>query len=405
MIIRFSVENFRSIMEPATLSLVASPLKDARVAAEDVIFDIDGIDVSLLKSAVILGANASGKSNVIKALDFFKSYIIDSFKNLQVGEEIGVEAFKLNTDSAKAPSSFEMIFILDGYQYRYGMDVSRESVHGEWLYRKACRKRAKEVELFYREGEEMKVHTSFSIATDLVNRKMIRNNALLLSAAAQFNDPTAVQIINWLVETTILTCSDEERMWNMAVNHLDDVEMRSRIVEFSKFADLGIEDIEKSDNHILSRHLQYDTNGAAKGETSFPFLSMESEGTIKYFSMAYPIIKALDNGSRLVIDEFDSKLHPVLTNRIISLFNSRETNPRNAQLILTAHDTNILSSGLFRRDQIWFTQKNRFGATSLYSLSDYKVRSDAPFEKDYLSGKYGATPIIGNLESVLRRAE
>ena len=140
----------------------------------------------------------------------------------------------------------------------------------------------------------MKVHPSFSIATDLVNRKMIRNNALLLSAAAQFNDPTAVQIINWLVETTILTCSDEERM--MAVNHLDDVEMRSRIVEFSKFADLGIEDIEKSDNHILSRHLQYDTNGAAKGETSFPFLSMESEGTIKYFSMAYPIIKALDNG-------------------------------------------------------------------------------------------------------------
>ena len=388
MIIQFSVENFRSIMEPATLSLVASPLKDARVAAEDVMFDIDGMDVSLLKSAVILGANASGKSNVIKALDFFKSYIIDSFKNLQAGEEIGVEAFKL-----------------DGYQYRYGMDVSRESVHGEWLYRKACRKRAKEVELFYREGEEMKVHTSFSIATDLVNRKMIRNNALLLSAAAQFNDPTAVQIINWLVETTILTCSDEERMWNMAVNHLDDVEMRSRIVEFSKFADLGIEDIEKSDNHILSRHLQYDTNGAEKGETSFPFLSMESEGTIKYFSMAYPIIKALDNGSRLVIDEFDSKLHPVLTNRIISLFNSRETNPRNAQLILTAHDTNILSSGLFRRDQIWFTQKNRFGATSLYSLSDYKVRSDAPFEKDYLSGKYGATPIIGNLESVLRRAE
>ena len=318
MIIQFSVENFRSIMELATLSLVASPLKDVRVATEDVMFDIDGMDVSLLKSAVILGANASGKSNVIKALEFFKNYIIDSFKNLQAGEEIDVESFKLNTDSAKLPSSFEMIFILDGYQYRYGMDVSREYVHGEWLYRKACRKRAKEVELFYREKEEMKVHPSFSIATDLVNRKMIRNNALLLSAAAQFNDPTAVQIINWLTETSILTCSDEERMWNMAVNHLDDVEMRSRIVEFSKFADLGIEDIEKSDNHILSRHLQYDANGVAKSETSFPFLSMESEGTIKYFSMAYPIIKALDNGSRLVIDEFDSKLHPVLTNRIIS---------------------------------------------------------------------------------------
>ena len=405
MLIQFSVENFRSIMAPATLSMVVSPLRDNKVESDDVMFGVEGLDFSLLKSAVLMGANASGKSNVIKALDFFKNYIIDSFKSLQAGEEIGVEAFKLNTESAKNPSSFEMIFIIADNQYRYGMDVSREVVHSEWLYRKACRKRAKEVELFYREGEDIKVHTSFTIAADLVNRKMIRKNALLLSAAAQFNDPTAVQIIDWLNGTTILSCSDEERMWNMAVSHLDDLEMRQRIVEFSKFADLGIEDIEKSDNHILSRHLQYDTEGAIRGDAVFPFQSMESEGTIKYFSMAYPIIKALDNGTRLIIDEFDSKLHPVLTNRIISLFNSRETNPCNAQLIFTAHDTNLLSSGLFRRDQIWFTQKDRFGATSLYSLSDYKVRSDAPFERDYLSGKYGATPIIGNLESVLKKGK
>ena len=405
MVIQFSVENFRSIMAPATLSMVVSPLRDNKVESDDVMFGVEGLDFSLLKSTVVMGANASGKSNVIKALDFFKNYIIDSFKSLQAGEEIGVEAFKLNTESAKNPSSFEMIFIIADNQYRYGMDVSREAVHSEWLYRKACRKRAKEVELFYREGEDIKVHTSFTIAADLVNRKMIRKNALLLSAAAQFNDPTAVQIIDWLSGTTILSCSDEERMWNMAVSHLDDMEMRQRIVEFSKFADLGIEDIEKSDNHILSRHLQYDTEGAIRGDAVFPFQSMESEGTIKYFSMAYPIIKALDNGTRLIIDEFDSKLHPVLTNRIVSLFNSRETNPCNAQLIFTAHDTNLLSSGLFRRDQIWFTQKDRFGATSLYSLSDYKVRSDAPFERDYLSGKYGATPIIGNLESVLKKGE
>ena len=405
MIIQFSVENFRSIMAPATLSMVVSPLRDNKVESDDVMFGVEGLDFSLLKSTVLMGANASGKSNVIRALDFFKNYIIDSFKSLQAGEEIGVEAFKLNTDSAKNPSSFEMIFVIAGNQYRYGMDVSREAVHSEWLYRKACRKRAKEVELFYREGEDIKVHTSFTIVADLVNRKMIRKNALLLSAAAQFNDPTAVQIIDWLNGTTILSCSDEERMWNMAVSHLDDMEMCQRIVEFSKFADLGIEDIEKSDNHILSRHLQYDTEGTIRGDAVFPFQSMESEGTIKYFSMAYPIIKALDNGTRLIIDEFDSKLHPVLTNRIISLFNSRETNPRNAQLIFTAHDTNLLSSGLFRRDQIWFTQKDRFGATSLYSLSDYKVRSDASFERDYLSGKYGATPIIGNLESVLKKNE
>ena len=403
MIIQFSVENFRSIMAPATLSMVASPLRDSKVEPDDVMFGIEGLDLSLLKSAVVMGANASGKSNVIKALDFFKNYIIDSFKSIQAGEEIGVEAFKLNTETAKSPSSLEMVFVIADYQYRYGMDVSREAVYSEWLYRKACRKRAKEVELFYREGEEIKVHPTFTIAADLVSRKMIRKNALLLSAAAQFNDPTAVQIIDWLGSTTILTCSDEEKMWNMAVSHLDDAVMRQRIVEFSKFADLGIEDIEKSDNHILSRHLQFDADGAIRGDAVFPFQNMESEGTVKYFSMAYPVINALDKGLRLIVDEFDSKLHPVLTNRIISLFNSVNTNPRNAQLIFTAHDTNLLSSGLFRRDQIWFTQKDRLGATILYSLSDYKVRSDAPFERDYLSGKYGATPIIGNLESVIKR--
>ena len=403
MIIQFSVENFRSIKGQATLSMVATPLRDTKVAEEEVMFSVSGTDTRLLKSAVIFGANASGKSNVVKALDFFKKYIIDSFKNVQAGESIDVEPFKLDISTAAAPSSFEMIFIIDGNQYRYGMDVDKESVHGEWLYRKACRKRAKEVEIFYREGDAINVHPSFTIGADLAGRKMVRSNALLLSAAAQFNDPTAVQIIEWLTSTTIMSCSDEEKIWEMAVKHLDDSEMRSRMVEFSRYADLGIEDIEKSDNHIISRHLQYDENGEQKGVLSFPFQSMESEGTIKYFSLAYPILNALDNGTRLIIDEFDSKLHPILTGRIVSLFNSKDTNPHNAQLIFTTHDSNLLDAGLFRRDQIWFTQKDRLGATELYSLADYRVRNDASFEKDYLAGKYGATPIIGNLSSVLNK--
>lgn len=124
-----------------------------------------------------------------------------------------------------------------------------------------------------------------------------------------------------------------------------------------------------------------------------------------YFSLAYPIIDALDNGKRLIIDEFDSKMHPLLTCRIITLFNSKETNPKNAQLIFTTHDTNLLSANIFRRDQIWFTQKDRYGATELYSLAEYKVRNDASFEKDYLSGKYGAIPIVGDLTRLFNTQE
>lgn len=270
-------------------------------------------------------------------------------------------------------------------------------VRSEWLYQKANKKRAKEVELFYRKDEHFDIHAKFIIGKELINKRMVRANALLLSVAAQFNDSVAVDIIKWLNDTTIISGSHEENIWNMATLRLDDVAMKRRIVDFSRYADLGIENIEKVNNTIISTHTQYDDEGNEVKLINFPFKKNESEGTIKYFSLAYPIIDALDNGKRLVIDEFDSKMHPLLTCRIIALFNSKATNPHNAQLVFTTHDTNLLSSNIFRRDQIWFTQKDRYGATELYSLAEYKVRNDASFEKDYLSGKYGAIPIISDL--------
>jgi len=403
MIIEFSFSNYRSFKNTVTLSMVASPLRETRINEEDVMFPIENTDYKLLRSAAIFGANASGKSNVVKAMDFFKQYIINSFKNIQAGEAIAVEPFKLSIESMKEPSSFEMIIIIDGCQYRYGMEVDKNAVREEWLYKKACKKRAREVEIFYREDDSINVHPSFTIGADLVERKMIRSNALLLSASAQFNDTTAVKIIEWLNGTDIISCSEEDKLWDMSVNHLDDDNMRERIINFARYADLGIDNIEKSDNHILTQHIQYNDKGDQAGLLITPFRNMESEGTIKYFSLAYPILNALDHGSRLIIDEFDSKLHPLLTRRIVSLFNSKKTNPRNAQLVLTSHDSDLMGTGSLRRDQIWFTQKNRFGASDLYSLADYQVRNDASFEKDYLAGKYGATPIIGDLAAVLNQ--
>ena len=218
-------------------------------------------------------------------------------------------------------------------------------------------------------------------------------------------DPTAVEIMKWLNDTTIISGSNDEKIWNTVTIQLDDIKMKQRIVEFSRYADLGIENIEKIDNAIVSTHTQYDEEGHEVKTITFPFRKNESEGTIKYFSLAYPIIDALDNGKRLIIDEFDSKMHPLLTCRIIALFNSKETNPQNAQLIFTTHDTNLLSANIFRRDQVWFTQKDRYGATELYSLAEYKVRNDASFEKDYLSGKYGAIPIVGDLTRLFNTQE
>ena len=194
--------------------------------------------------------------------------------------------------------------------------------------------------------------------------------------------------------------SEDEQLWNNAIKHLDDESLRKRVISFAKYADLGIENISKIDNRIVSDHRQYDDEGREVNSVSFAFNKNESEGTIKYFSLAYPIIDALDNGKRIVIDELDSKLHPLLVKKIVALFNDAQTNPKGAQLLFTAHDTFLLSAGLFRRDQVWFTQKDNFGATELFSLAEYKVRSTSPFERDYLLGKYGATPIFGDLEKI-----
>ena len=399
MILEFCATNYLSIKDELKFSFIATPLKESCSEPND-LFPLEDTGISLVRSAIVYGANASGKSNVVKAFGFYKRFIAESFKNSQAGEAIDVENFRLNATTIKEPTIMEATFTDGEFIYRYGFEVDSQSVHGEWLYKRVCKKRAKEVEVFYREGDSTTVHPKSQLIQELVNKKMVRSNALLLSTAAQFNESTSVCILQWLNDTKVVFCSEDEQLWSNAIKHLDNEPLRKRIIDFAKYADLGIENITKIDNRIVSDHKQYDDEGREVNNVSFAFSRNESEGTIKYFSLAYPIIDALDNGKRIVIDELDSKLHPLLVKRIVALFNDAKTNPKGAQLLFTAHDTFLLSAGLFRRDQVWFTQKNSFGATELFSLAEYKVRSTSPFERDYLLGKYGATPIIGDIEKI-----
>lgn len=405
MIIQFSVGNFLSFKELSTLSLVTTNLKEAAIPDADSMAEMGDAIPAVLHGAAIYGANASGKSNFAKAFATFKWLVVNSMKELQSGETLDVESFMLNATTAHEPSVFEIVFCNADYIFRYGFEIDSRKVHKEWLYRRNNRKRAKEVELLFRDGEKNNVHPTCAIARNLIANRMVRDNALLVSVAAQFNDEMAVSIVNWLNDTSVITSHDDEMMWKRAAIKLDDPNIRKRIVDFSRFADLGIEDIYKVNDEVVSSHVQYDDEGREMQTVSFPFASNESEGTVKYFQLAYPIIDALDNGKRLVIDEIDSKMHPKLTSKIIELFNSRETNPNHAQLIFTIHDTNILSARILRRDQVWFAQKDTYGATRLYSLADYKVRNNASFEKEYLEGKYGGTPIIGDFSKLFANTE
>ena len=404
MILEFYVSNYLSIKDGLKISFVATSLKDSLSESNDMIA-LSDTGLMLLRSAVIYGANASGKSNVLKAMAFYRHFITDSFKNSQAGEAIDVENFRLNATSIYEPTTMEATFIVGDFIYRYGFEVDSKVVRSEWLYQRTNKKRAKEIEIFYRTEEETSVHQKSPLLLELVNKRMVRDNALLLSAAAQFNEPKAVNILQWMNDIRVIFGNEEEKLWNQAIKSLDDENLRLRITNFAKYADLGIDSIVKIDNRIVSNHRQFDDEGRETNNVAFSFSGNESEGTIKYFSLSYPIIDTLDNGKLLIIDELDSKLHPLLVRKIISLFNSAKTNPKGAQLLFTTHDTFLRSAGMFRRDQIWFTQKDSFGATEAYSLVEYKVRSNTLFERDYLLGKYGATPIIGEMERIFNTEE
>ncbi|MGM9699782.1 MAG: ATP/GTP-binding protein [Prevotella sp.] len=401
MILEFCLNNYLSIKDEMKISFLATSLKENLPEQNDSV-PLTDTGFTLLRSAVVYGANASGKSNVLKALAFFKCFITESFINSQAGEGIDVEPFRLNSSSVQEPTMMEATFTDGSFIYRYGFEITSKTVIAEWLYQRACKRRAKEVEIFYRENGATSVHQQSDLIRELVAKKMIRDNALILSTAAQFNDPKAVAILRWIGDTQVIFCSEDEKLWQQAIRHLDDERVRERITAFARYADLGIEEISKVDNRIVSRHRQYDDEGREVNNVAFSFRGNESEGTVKYFSLSFPIIDALDNGKRVIIDELDSKLHPLLVRKIVTMFNSPETNRKGAQLLFTAHDTFLLGAGLFRRDQIWFTQKDSFGATEAYSLAEYKVRSSSPFERDYLQGRYGATPILGDIENMFK---
>jgi len=436
MLVQLTVKNFKSIKEESTFSLVAS--KYHKEHQSDNVINLEDRDYSSLKSAVLYGANASGKSVLLKAMGFIKSFIKKSSKESQAKENIAIEPFKLSTETEHEPSSFELIFLFNKIQYRYGFEVNSTKVLAEWLYVK----RKREVEVFYRENQSYSVNESkYKIAQTLVDRKMIRDNALLLSVSAQFNEKISKDILEWLQGFNIISGIKDHAYKGFTIEAMqNDPKFKQRILSFIKFADLGIEDLsveefntnvfpsdipedlkefivknkESISPNVLTSHKKYDKRNILVDRESFIMDKDESAGTQKYFSLAGPIIDTLDNGGVLVIDELDARLHPILVFNIISLFHSNEVNKKNAQLIFATHDTNLLSQNVFRRDQIWLVEKDRYGASSFYSLADFKstseddleqnqksIRSDENFEKNYLLGKYGAVPYIGNISSLI----
>lgn len=419
MLIEFSVGNFLSIKDRQTLRLDASSISEHREQL------IDAGRYQLLRSAVIYGANASGKSNVLKAIAMMRS-IVEKSAQYSSTTEIEIRPFLLSTQTEAAPSYFEALFLVDGIRYRYGFEVDQKLVKAEWLF---IARKEQEKPLFLRENDDIDVSKDFKEGKGIKERT--RDNALFLSVCDQFNGSIAKQIMSWFSRVTTISGVKHEGFRHETDALLVDERRNKPMLTFLNQLNLGFEHIHTEDVQIDISDVVFDTSGYQSkfnsdwyktlirtihskyneynkviGEEKFNLDIDESAGTQKLFDLVGPIFQVLQKGGILVVDELDAKLHPLMTQAIIRLFNQPELNPNNAQLIFATHDTNLLSGKLFRRDQIYFTEKDQYGATCLYSLVEYKeedgtkIRKDRSFEEDYIQGRYGAIPFIGDLSKL-----
>ncbi len=427
MLVQFSVKNYKVFKEKQTFSMVAS----SKYKKQDDTHTTTTKGHKLLNGAVLYGANASGKSALVEAMMFFKAFINESSRESLANQRISIKPFQLSTVTESEPSEFEIIFIHQAIQYRYGFEVDQTNVIAEWLYIKDER----EVEHFYRDKDGYELNTSkFKIGKMLTDQDMVRPNALLLSVAAQFNDPTAKKINSWLDFFLAMSGLDSE-MYGLFTSVSSKVQKgyKEKVLNFLQRADLGISDflIETSktksvaDWHkkladevdtpefasaydVKTLHRKYDENNTPlKGFAVFDMEEDESKGTQKYFQLIATLITALNRGAVLIIDELDARLHTKLVSSIIELFHNPKINTKNAQLIITTHNTNLLNEETYRRDQIWFVKKDRYGASTLYSLNSFKSTSTAKenYEKKYLEGRYGAIPYIQTIDHLLSTME
>jgi len=343
-------------------------------------------------------------------------------------DNLPILPFLLNNRTENEPSFFEVVFFINNIRYRYGFEATSQAVISEWLFSKT---KNKEILLFIRDRQILQIDKSFKEGFDLEPKT--RANALFLSVADQFNGQISKTIIEWFKKSGTYSGLKHDSYRTTSLKLLKEDKLKPLLLDFLKYLNLGFDDIEVlkglpeqesildsslnsiinlfpnllSDNAIdlvKTHHSQYNDNGDLVGVKKFEMLSQESSGTNKVFDLAGIIITSIVTNSLSVIDELDSKLHPILTLALSSMYHSMMDDYKNAQLIFATHDTNLLSFGKFRRDQIYFVEKDKFGASDLYSLAEYKeasgakVRKDRSFEKDYIQGRYGAIPFLGEFK-------
>lgn len=412
MLLEFSVGNYRSFKEIETLQMEAAPIvsKWTKLDAENLVHLNE--DLSVLKSKAIYGSNGSGKSNLLKALATMNGILENNIGNSNYIHD-SIIPFNLNVENQRKPSFFQIVFLLHSKIYRYGFEVEGNDIISEWLFQRDISegqsRKKKERYLFTREGMDVSVNNAtFSEARHFLKQEkntntVFRTNSLVLSVAAAFNNTIAKELINYLLHSFHFSGVEQDsNPYKTVMARLENTEYSEKLIALMQSIDPSISQIvlKKFKEPLVDLGtLPFVQRKYKNGiESHLPLLTSEAEGTKKIFAMSPYIFDAIENGDVLIVDEFDSKLHPKLTRKIIEMFHSSHVNKKGGQLIFVTHDTNLLDNSLMRRDQILFANKGVDGSTQLYSLVEIKgVRNDNSYQKDYLLGKYGAVPVNLNV--------
>lgn len=388
MLVQFMFKNVLSFKEETTIDLSAI---NAYKEHEYNLLDI-GIKEKFLRVGAIYGANASGKSNLYFALYYFQRILAESFNNVGENEENAIQEYYLpfSFEKGEENTEYQIIVISDGYEYKYGFEFNSENIVSEWIYRKKLETNRNTV-ILERFGSEVKlgaaVRKDCNVYKDQIPTETL---ALTFFNKLKLNTEIFKNIYSAIMDVLVVPpdfYEDRDVLKKFLPGVID--REKEKLVEFLTAIDTGIIDIgyikEDDEVKLYTIHM-------GKDNEKYPLaLANESEGTIRSILIYMNARVAVSFNKVMFVDELNIKLHPLLMKFIIDLFYN---NNSMAQLIYTTHDTTLMDKKFFRRDQIWFVQKDKFGYSELIPLSDYKVRSDASFEKDYLAGVYGGIPLI-----------
>ncbi len=416
MLVQFKFNNYKCFKKETVFNIVASNYY--REKMENL---IPVPQYALLKTAAIYGANASGKTKLFQAFNFMREVVLTSADTQSNNWQKGYNPFLLDTYSADQPSAFEVVFLMDGIQYRYGFELNSERITAEWLFRK----RSREIKVLeFGEGKSIYYNENYinpKIMKNLEEANMFRVNSLIISSLSMWNDTLSLNLLNWFRRNNIISAS-LNTMAPRILTALELPKMKAKMIDFLRSADLGIFDVtpnelatedlpdeikrmlpeEAVNGQIVSgisiSHKKYDERHLPAGYAKLSLEKDESYGTYRFLSLAAPIINALENGSVLWIDEIDNGLHYDLVRALVSLFQDEKTNIHNAQLIINTHNISLIDEAdLFRRDQIFITKKDRYGEASLIPISEYSLRETAKVGKLYREGRFGGVPYLEKL--------